>query len=470
MNHFLPCRLRPSSAGMPMRGARRMQRRNIRPLHLIVHMACTRGGLARHALAVVASWTLFLCGSAAARGEDGPSSRAAVTSPSAQQPAQSVESAVADEVPRPRPVTPPAPDAIEAAIRRGVDFLLQVQNRDGSWGSAHRTKDLNIYAPVPGAHHGFRAAVTALCVSALIESGDGRPEVQAAIDRGEAWLLDKLPHVRRATPDAIYNVWAHGYGIQALVRLLRRHEAGTERHQALAELLNSQFDFLRRYESVDGGWGYYDFRTGTQRPGSDSTSFVNATVLIAFHEARQAGFEPPQDVAERAVRATQRQLKPDFSYLYGEYLKYVPVMPVNRHGGSLGRSQACNLALRLWGDERITDQVMVDCLDRLFARNLWLDIGRKRPIPHESWFQVAGYFFYYGHYYAALCLEHIPAEQRRRLAGHLAHVLVPLQEKDGSWWDYPLYNYHQQYGTAFAIMSLVRCRPGGHEEHPPSRE
>jgi hypothetical protein len=24
--------------------------------------------------------------------------------------------------------------------------------------------------------------------------------------------------------------------------------------------------------------------------------------------------------------------------------------------------------------------------------------------------------------------------------------------------DFPLYDYHQQYGTAFALMSLHRCR------------
>ena len=35
--------------------------------------------------------------------------------------------------------------------RRAWPFLLRVQNRNGSWGSAHRTKGLNIYAPVPGA-------------------------------------------------------------------------------------------------------------------------------------------------------------------------------------------------------------------------------------------------------------------------------------------------------------------------------
>ena len=53
------------------------------------------------------------------------------------------------------------------------------------------------------------------------------------------------------------------------------------------------------------------------------------------------------------------------------------------------------------GDEKITDKVLNVWLDRLFARNMWLDIGRKRPIPHETHFQVAGYFYYYGHWYAA---------------------------------------------------------------------
>ena len=86
--------------------------------------------------------------------------------------------------------------------------------------------------------------------------------------------------------------------------------------------------------------------------------------------------------------------------------------PVNRPGGSLGRSQACNLAMRLWGDKATTDAVIETWLDRLFARNLWLDLGRKRPIPHESWFQVAGYFFYFGHYYAGLCIEQIPQGPR----------------------------------------------------------
>ena len=114
--------------------------------------------------------------------------------------------------------------------------------------------------------------------------------------------------------------------------------------------------------------------------------------------------------------------------------------------------------MRLWGDRKTTDAVLTDWLDRLIVRNGWLDMGRKRPIPHESHFMVAGYFYYYGHYYATLCVEQLPASQRPFYQDHLARILLGHQERDGSWWDYPLYNYHQQYGTAFVLMSLEHCR------------
>jgi hypothetical protein len=368
--------------------------------------------------------------------------------------------------PRPAPVEAPSAEALDGAIRRGVEFLLKRQNRNGSWGSEDSPRPFNVYAPVPGAHHAFRAGVTALCISALIESGGNSPEVSSAIDRGEQWMFANLPHVRRATPDAIYNNWSHAYAIQALVRMLglrRAQPSGRrpddpQRREKIGELIRGQIDMLDRYECVDGGWCYYDFVAHTQRPSGSTISFVTATVLVAFSEAKQAGFEIPERLVKRAVESIRRQRKPDFSYCYGEYLKYMPMHPVNRPGGSLGRSQACNLAMRLWGDELVTDEVLKTWLDRLFARNLWLDMGRKRPIPHESWFAVAGYFFYYGHYYAALCIEQLPPPERPPYQDHLAHVLLRLQEKDGSWWDFPLYDYHKQYGTAFALMSLARCR------------
>ncbi len=359
--------------------------------------------------------------------------------------------------PKPRPVETPSAEALDASIRRGVEFLLDRQNKNGSWGSPTRTKGLNIYAPVPGSHHAYRSATTALCISALVEVGGDDPKVVESIDRAEAWTFKHLPHVRRATPEVFYNTWSHAYGIQALVRMMKRHEGDPAMQEKIRPLIEQQIEMLGRYECVNGGWAYYDFDHHTQRPGGSTISFVTATALVAFDEARQAGFEIPERLITRAKASILRQRKADFCYCYGEYTKMRPMRGINGTAGSLGRSQACNVAMRLWGDKLVTDEVLTTWLDRLFARNGWLGIGRKRPIPHESWAQVAGYFYYYGHYYAALCIDQLPVAQRGPHQDQLAQVLMPLQEKDGSWWDYPLYDYHQQYGTAFALMSLGRC-------------
>jgi hypothetical protein len=365
--------------------------------------------------------------------------------------------------PKPLPITPPAPEEISAAIERGVQFLLDDQRSDGSWGSPERTKGLNIYAPPPGAHDAFRTGVTGLVICALIEveprlSDNDRKKVDAALDRGEKWMFERVPRLRRATPDAIYNVWGHAYAIQALVRLYHRAEGDSDHQERLKKLAASQADMLARYSFLAGGWGYYDFEIGTQIPSDSSNSFVTATVLIALKEAESIGIEFPDRLTKKALKSIYRQQKPDFSYAYGEYLELQPMHLINRPGGSLGRSQVCNLALRLYGDKRVTDDVIRTWLDRLIARNGWLSIGRKRPVPHESFFYVAGYFYYYGHWYAAQCIELLPPADRPFFQDQLAHIILPLQEKDGSWWDYPFYNYHQQYGTAMALMTLVRCQ------------
>ena len=141
--------------------------------------------------------------------------------------------ALAEQGPKPKPVPPPAAGEIERSIGRGVAFLLGRQNQDGSWGSANITRPSEVYAPVPGAHQAFHAAVTALCISALIETGGHAPETVQALDRAEAWLLENLPKVRRATPDAFYNTWTHAYGIHALVEMLDRRPNDAERRQRI---------------------------------------------------------------------------------------------------------------------------------------------------------------------------------------------------------------------------------------------
>ena len=192
------------------------------------------------------------------------------------------KASLAEMGPKPKPAPPPKPEALEGAIRRGVEFLLRRQNKDGSWGSAHNTTGMDVYAPAPGAHHAFRTAVTSLCICALIETGETDPRVPPAIDRGEAWLLEHLPALRRATPDAIYNNWGHAYSIQALAKMYDRRPQDQARRTRIREQMEQQLRMLERYECVDGGWCYYDFNAHTQQPSGSSISFVSATALIAL--------------------------------------------------------------------------------------------------------------------------------------------------------------------------------------------
>jgi len=359
--------------------------------------------------------------------------------------------------PRPGPAPTIQPEKLEESIDRGVAFLLARQNSNGSWGSPRNTKGSNIYAPVPGAHHGFRVAVTSLCVSALIEAGGNEPAVIKSLERGEAYLAENLPKVKRSSLRALYNNWAHAYGLSALVDMYHRLPDSKPRREQILKLAAGQIDLLTRFESLGGGWGYYEFTYHTQKPFAGTTSFTTASVLVALQEARGIGVDVPQALIDRAKAAIILQQNPNFTYTYSRSWTKRRAGIINLPAGSLGRSQACNLALRVSGDERITDEVLLTWLDWITARNGWLSRARKFPRPHESWFAVAGYFYYYGHFYAAECIEQLPLEQRAFHQAHLAKILMDLQEKDGSWWDFPLYDYHQQYGTALAIMSLHRC-------------
>lgn len=370
--------------------------------------------------------------------------------------AQAPVGSVATEVKLPE-VTPAT---IDASILRGVDFLLTHQNKNGSWGSPRRTKDLNIYAPLPGAHHAYLAGASSLALCGLMDSADKRPEAQAAIDRAAAWTAAELPKLRRADQTTTYNVWGHAYGMRAMARLYSREQDPAKKTEWV-RLAQEQVDLVGRYEDVNGGWGYLDIYDNltTQKPSGIPTSFTTATVLLAMDEARSVmKVKLDEKIVPHAIAGMNLQRNPDFTYDYSFSHRYRPRLDINRPAGSLGRSQACNAALRAFGEKAVTDEVLVTWADRFLAREGFLSNGRKRPVPHEAPFKIAGYFYYYGIYYFTESVRLLPAEKQAPYARRLAALLLEHQEKDGSWWDYPLYDYHQAYGTGYSLMALSWCR------------
>lgn len=344
-------------------------------------------------------------------------------------------------------------EAAREPVRRGVDFLLRIQNANGSWGSGESARTYEILADVPGSHHAFRVGTTALCVMALARSPFREADCKEAVRRGFDFLLDRAL-VRRPNGMELYNVWAFGYTLRAFATILPTIEDPKIRERVLT-LSNRLVKTLAVYQTPDGGWGYYDFNVGSYRPSDSSMSFTTATILVSLHAIEKQGVDVPRAMLERAIKSVRKQRKEDGSYVYGPYLQYRPTHGVNQVKGSLGRTQACNLALWLYGEE-VSEDDLRSGIENLFRHHHFLDIARKRPIPHEGWYYNSGYFFYYGHYYAGLVLDLLPEGDRVRWRAPHEKILLDRQETDGSWWDYPLYSYHKPYGTAYALLTLVR--------------
>lgn len=350
--------------------------------------------------------------------------------------------------------TPPAARvSVAEAIASGVDYLVRTQNKDGTFGTFTVGRDYEIMASVPGSLDAFRAATAALCWMALDDCGMPSPASKAAAQKTLTWLADH-GRVKRANGVEMYNIWAMCYGLRAMSQALREGGKGVPPAQLRrqAEML---VEALQLYLTPDGGVTYYDFDAQSSPPSDSSMSFSTATMLIALDEAKRAGIEVPDKLVQRAVKSVQRCRKADGSYLYGFYLRYQPNMGVNQPKGSSLRTQSCNLALELWNGG-VTEQDMLAGLRMLEQQHRFAIAGVRRPIPHESWYQVSGYFYLYGHMYAAMVLQRVPEAERAHFAEVIASQTLKCRDPDGSFWDYPLYGYGKAYGTGYALMTLAR--------------
>lgn len=344
------------------------------------------------------------------------------------------------------------------AYDTGVQWLLANQNPDGSFGKFQSARVGEIYLDNLSSHHAFHVATSALCAWALISPAHTNANAAAALDRALAWLA-AAPIAGRASGSTFYDVWAHTYlidlsaAVLADPRLAPQHEAF--RRVAMREVL-----FSREEQAADGGWGYYDFGQSFLHPtGNMSTSFNTAAMLLALRSVQRQGVEVPDGMILDGIASLKTARLPNGSFTYGTDTTPHPQANYNKVRGASGRLQVCNLALH---DERqgVDHATLTRGLEFLRDHHHYIAIGRGRPIPHEAFYQNSGYYYYFGHFYAALVATRLPQDSTRtRLSEWLAGVLIEDQFTDGSWFDYPLYGYGHAYATAYAVMSLAAIMP-----------
>lgn len=343
----------------------------------------------------------------------------------------------------------------EAQLQRALKFLLETQNANGSWGSPLPERPGDIYTGGTNSFHAFGNASSALCCMALLAQPSDAG-VDTAMLKGYRYLVD-APDAVRVSGDTFYNVWAQAYMLEALSRGLmdKRLEKIWPEMRKRAEF---EMTRLFKIQSLDGGFGYYDFGWVLAHPTGEISTTMSATAaLVGLRAAKDAGLEIPAKELKCALEYLDRMRLPNGAYLYSTDHTYYPVNRACGIRGSLGRSQGGNCALAEWG-KSVTPELIEKGFKNFVDQHMFIEIGRCRQYPHEAWYATAPYYYYFGHYYASRNLAQLKPELQQHYAHWLADTVALTQFDDGSFWDYPLFGYTKSYGTGYGVLILSNCR------------
>lgn len=352
---------------------------------------------------------------------------------------------------------PPTVEQVQGAIERGIDFLLRDQNPDGSWGG--QGDSLTTWSgpvwPNPESHRAWKVATTGLCCAALLEVGTSEAAAEAT-DRAIRYLIDNAD-VKRPSESDTMNSWAYIYGLQGLATAYgHRRYADSPLRTEMAAAVAKHVDNLARGQSISGGWGYLELNPPRTRRPQWATSFTTAAAVVALQEAKRHGLAGDQAVIDRAVRIIKHCRLPNGGYTY--HVRAVPNLHseyIDQVKGSLSRIQVCHAAL-IMGGQKVPLEDLLTGMGHFFREHKFLDLAMHRPIPHEAYYYNSGYFYLFGHYYAALVIERLGHEGRARYWPKLQHEIMKIQQKDGAIWDYDMHRYDKPYGVAFGLMALGR--------------
>ena len=86
----------------------------------------------------------------------------------------------------------------------------------------------------------------------------------------------------------------------------------------------------------------------------------------------------------------------------------------------------------------------------------WQELLKRKSQQrtHKPPFSVAPYYFFYGHAYAALAVEHLPKEERGKHRKRMRELLWRTVESHGGWND-RVFPRTESFSTAMSVLSLI---------------
>src|ERR1700741_2248923 len=205
----------------------------------------------------------------------------------------------------------PDPKRMEAAVRRGIQWLLSMQNRDGGWAAFDRDNNKDFLNHIPFADHNAMLDPSTADVTARVLECLGRfgwSATHPVIDRARAFVKHDQ------TPDGSwYGRWGvnYLYGTSGVLRALETIELSSD-----PDCLRAA-NWLRSVQNPDGGFGesilsYYD---PALKGKGKSTASQTAWALIGL----LATVGPNNPASERAAAWLTENQNEDGSWDEAEF-------------------------------------------------------------------------------------------------------------------------------------------------------
>jgi hypothetical protein len=353
---------------------------------------------------------------------------------------------------------PPQPAEVDAALARGVEAIVAMQERGTGVGGAPEGP---CEWPYEGVYRvgsqipvGYRIGGTSICALSLLAApGYADDEKRRdAVRRACEFVCTAIDHpLMNPDYEGGYDVrgWGHAYGLSFLLRLApptRPCPAAWRRKSPSEPSSTSRRSRPSRFQKSAAGT-----TPGVpQRRPSPASPFMTGPALQALFEAKRQGLPVDDAVVERGLKALERCRTASGSYAYAAAKDATD----SKDGapGAVGRMLVGESTLLLAGRSSVP-QVRA-ALDAFIAHWDRLEERRAKDGTHKPPFGVAPYYFYFAHWHAAEALELLPKHERPEYRRRVMELLFRTRSAEGTWND-RVFPRSANYGTACAIMAIT---------------
>ncbi|GDY11284.1 hypothetical protein LBMAG53_01610 [Planctomycetota bacterium] len=351
--------------------------------------------------------SLLLC-SLVFGGEPAPATRVAVQAPAVPAPPTAVPAS---------PAMPMAP-AVRQAVDRGLAYLVQVQQPDGTFPAKWDAKS-------------YPATMTALAGLALLASGSTPQEgpYAAPLRQGMQWLIRRSethPDGLIAGEDEQRCTYGHGFAMLFLAQCAGM-ELTKDDAPRVRRALERAIALVARGQSPQGGWLY----SPLQYADEGSTT---ACVLQGLRACRNVGIKVPAETIDRAAGYLRLTQNPDGGIAYSAV-----------HRGA-SRPALAAAALACWASLGHYDRKAGgDGPEADSVARLWRYL--KTAAKDED---VKGHYFYH-HFYLSQATWVLGGKDWDDYLKAMSRDLLARQAANGTWAGDDV---GPTYGTAIACLIL----------------